>query len=492
MSLLLDALRRAGTARGDDIAEPVGQRPAAEDNAAGRAGADEIDLDIDAATAAEANHASGGTAGTGLHGPARAEAVFRGGASRGAVIRTATLYAAGAFALLGGLLAGGWYYYESTRSTVDRELVRYTPDPEPANDRATGTDTAGDGAEASPEEALDPDALDAAAVDRESADTAGSTGTGDDPADPEVDAAAALAAAPQTGSADSGADTAPSGDNASAGDGATTGDAGTAASGSASAGEDAASASDSAEPETGDDAAASAEPEESGDATASTEETGKGTSNDDVRAETEGSDGPMVRSTGSGDSRSPLARALQDGYRALRGGDLMAARQHYRKAVELDPSNRDARLGAAAVAQRQGNAAAAIEHYRRVLADHPRDPYARSGLASLEDTADPRRIESELKTLLKQNPNAHALRYALGNLYARENRWSQAQSAYFEAFRAAPKEADYAFNLAVALDQLGQRESAAEYYGRALELAGDGSASFPLESARRRLESLRQ
>jgi tetratricopeptide (TPR) repeat protein len=200
----------------------------------------------------------------------------------------------------------------------------------------------------------------------------------------------------------------------------------------------------------------------------------------------------MVRSTGSGNGRSPLAQALQAGYRALRSGDLMAARAHYRDALELAPANRDARLGAAAVAQRQGNAAAAIEHYREVLADHPRDPYARSGLASLESTADPRRIESELKTLLKQDPNAHALRYALGNLYAREQRWAQAQSAYFDAFRAAPGEADYAFNLAVALDQLGKRDAAMKYYDEALELAGDGSASFPIESATRRLESLRQ
>ncbi|MFW5970371.1 MAG: tetratricopeptide repeat protein, partial [Halofilum sp. (in: g-proteobacteria)] len=263
---------------------------------------------------------------------------------------------------------------------------------------------------------------------------------------------------------------------------ASKGDAGTTA-----ANEDAASEPDTTDADDG--TADSAEPEEKETEPASAEPTDEGTSSEDVRDAADTSDEPMVRRS-TDDGRSPLAQAIHDGYRALRRGDLMAAREHYREAVEIDSSNRDARLGAAAVAQRQGNAAAAIDHYRKVLKDHPRDPYARSGLASLESTGDPREVESELKTLLKQDPDAHALRYALGNLYAREDRWSQAQSAYFEAFRAAPKEADYAFNLAIALDRLGKRDAAVKYYDEALELAGDGSASFPLEAARRRLDSL--
>jgi hypothetical protein len=43
-----------------------------------------------------------------------------------------------------------------------------------------------------------------------------------------------------------------------------------------------------------------------------------------------------------------------------------------------------------------------------------------------------------------------------------------------------------------AIIALGKRDAAMKYYDEALELAGDGSASFPIESATRRLESLRQ
>ncbi|MEF8834509.1 MAG: tetratricopeptide repeat protein, partial [Halofilum sp. (in: g-proteobacteria)] len=462
MSLLLDALRRAGAARGDGIVEPVNRDSGADANAGGADGADELDLDVDAATAPQAGGDAGGDqAGTSLNGPARAEAVFRGGASGASIIKTTGLFVLGTFAVVGGLLVGGWYYYESTRSAVDRELVRYTPDMETANG-ATGGDS-----DPSAAQSLDPDALATEPSDAGSADA----GTPDhDSGETTVDAETALATATQSGAVDEeterdAGDPEPVSEPSSQ---ASTGDAGTAAATAADDAAEEATASRRAD----DGSADSVEPERA--ATASTEQAANGASSDTVRDAAPPSEKPMVRSTGSGDGRSPLAQALQEGYRALRSGDLMAARAHYRDAVELAPTNRDARLGAAAVAQRQGNAAAAIEHYRAVLADHPRDPYARSGLASLEGTADPRRIESELKTLLKQDPDAHALRYALWNLYAREQRWAQAQSAYFEAFRAAPGEADYAFNLAVALDQLGKREAAMKYYDEALELAGDG------------------
>jgi len=485
VSLLLDALRRAGAARGDGIAEPVNRGSGAKANAAGADGADEFDLDVDAATTGSVRgDADGGQAAASLNGPARAEAVFRGGASGASIIRTAGLFVLGTFAVAGVLLIGGWYYYESSRGAVDRELVRYTPDAGTANG-ATPDDS-----DPSSTQLPDPDT--ALTTVQSGAENSDADAPGSDTGDITVDAASALATATQSGSveeeADSGAGNPETAREISTQ--ASAGDAGTAA--RTVAVDDTALRSTPGGANQDDGGADSAEPEPAANATAPSEQAANGASSDDVRDAAPPSDKPMVRSTGSGNGRSPLAQAVQDGYRALRSGDLMAARAHYRDAVELAPANRDARLGAAAVAQRQVNAAAAIEHYRAVLADHPRDPYARSGLASLESTADPRRIESELKTLLKQDPNAHALRYALGNLYAREQRWAQAQSAYFEAFRAAPGEADYAFNLAVALDQLGKREAAETYYDEALELAGDGSASFPLESATRRLESLRQ
>lgn len=197
---------------------------------------------------------------------------------------------------------------------------------------------------------------------------------------------------------------------------------------------------------------------------------------------------PMVRRS---DGPSPLEQLLRDGYEALASGDLRAANRAYGQALERSPDNRDALLGAAAVAHQRGDLATARSHYARILADDPRDPHAMSGLLSIEGVSDPRRSESEIKLLLRDHPDSHALHFALGNLYAAEARWGEAQSAYFEAWRGDAGNPNYAFNLAVALDHLGQRQAARDHYERALELAETRGSAFAPASARRRIEELR-
>jgi tetratricopeptide (TPR) repeat protein len=82
------------------------------------------------------------------------------------------------------------------------------------------------------------------------------------------------------------------------------------------------------------------------------------------------------------------------------------------------------------------------------------------------------------------------LHFSLGNQYAQQSRWSEAQSAYFKAYSVDPENADYAFNLAVSLDQLHQRNLALDYYQRALALAGKRTASFNPAQARTRVQEL--
>ncbi len=511
MSLLLDALRRAGAARGERVAEPV---------ASASRGSDSTDpptrSEVEDGAVVELPTPSAGDAQP-PSGPARAEAVFRGAAAgRRPSLRAAFLWGVGAVAVLGAVATGGWYYYTLSRSQVDQDLARYAPDPGRAEPAATATTadaeaTGGEGGGGSAGAASAAEATTAASGTDTGTGTGTGTGTdtdtdtspsasgGDggggsadapDPDAPSVAAAdegdrdpsrapqAAVADAPQTDPGTDAAAGTSTAQRAQAQNGPGTGASGDAAdaNGPSDSGGSAATATASGD----DPVRASAE---GGDAAA--DGTGKVVA---AQGSTEDPPAAMVRSTNG--QPTPLSRALRSGYRALRDGDLDGARKHYRRAVELAPANRDARLGAAAVAQRDGETARAIEHYRAVLADHPRDPYARAGLAALAVGRSAQRSESELKSRLKEDPDAHALRFALGNIHAREGRWSAAQSAFFKAFRTAPGEADYAFNLAVALDHLGQREAARKYYERALDLDVDGAASFSRERAQRRLEQL--
>lgn len=164
-------------------------------------------------------------------------------------------------------------------------------------------------------------------------------------------------------------------------------------------------------------------------------------------------------------------------YQAYSVGDDAAAERLYRQALQSEPRNIDALLGLAAVSVRQNNADQATASYLRVLEVEPRNAAAQAGLISLTAQADPLASESRLKTMLAQQPDAAFLHATLGSLYAEQNQWPLAQQSYFQATRYDPGNAEYAFNLAVSLDQMGKGKLALEHYQRALELLPKQGAS---------------
>lgn len=179
------------------------------------------------------------------------------------------------------------------------------------------------------------------------------------------------------------------------------------------------------------------------------------------------------------------------GYAAYMAGDLAQARTDYQQALQEDPSNRDALLGLAAVESRSGRHEAAEGLYVRLLQFDPRDAHAQAGLIGLRGARiDPVLAESRVKTLLAYDPDAAVLHFTLGNQLAQQGRWPEAQQQYFKAFAAEPENADFAYNLAVSLDQLRQPKQALEYYQRALGLAAKASASFDARAARERIAQL--
>ena len=184
-----------------------------------------------------------------------------------------------------------------------------------------------------------------------------------------------------------------------------------------------------------------------------------------------------------------ISPALQYGYRALLDGDLPTAADQYATALRQDPNNRDALLGSAAVAVRRNDTALASASYMRLLELDPSDPDALAGMLSLRP-GDTGQSERRLKELLRKSPDSAPLQFALGNLYSRQARWTDAQQAYFRAYSASPDNPDYAFNLAVGLDRLNQPKLALTYYQRALALSQAGPAGFDSEAVRARMRQL--
>jgi tetratricopeptide (TPR) repeat protein len=182
---------------------------------------------------------------------------------------------------------------------------------------------------------------------------------------------------------------------------------------------------------------------------------------------------------------------VESGYAAYLAGNLEAARADYQQALSDDPTNRDAQLGLAALDVRAGRLEAAEASYLRLLQADPRDAEAQAALIALRGgRVDPLATESRLKTMLAADPKAHALNFALGNQFAQQGRWPEAQAQYFKAFAAEPNNPDFAYNLAISLDHLRQPKQALEYYTRAVALARARGASFDLASAEARIAQL--
>lgn len=186
---------------------------------------------------------------------------------------------------------------------------------------------------------------------------------------------------------------------------------------------------------------------------------------------------------------APVSPALDGAYSAFNNGDLNTAQQQYGEALAQDPNNRDALLGAAAVAARQGQKDKAASFYLRLLELSPNDGAATAGLIGLRQ-GDIGLSEARLKAILNTNPEAAPVLFALGNLYAQQGRWPDAQQAYFRAVGAAPDNPDYAYNLAIGLDRLNQPKLALTYYQRALALAQDKAVGFDRNTLRKRMHEL--
>lgn len=188
-------------------------------------------------------------------------------------------------------------------------------------------------------------------------------------------------------------------------------------------------------------------------------------------------------------SSALLHANLMQAYQAYADGDDTSAESHYRQVLDSDSANVDAMLGMAVIAQRQDQQDEAAVWYQSVLAVAPNNALALLATLPMQDKA---YAESHIKSLLQGQPKAAYLHAALADLYAGQGLWSAAEAAYFDASQLAPHHAEYAFNLAVSLEHMGQPSLAFQQYARALELLKpSASDSLSKELIETRMQALK-
>jgi tetratricopeptide (TPR) repeat protein len=180
---------------------------------------------------------------------------------------------------------------------------------------------------------------------------------------------------------------------------------------------------------------------------------------------------------------------LREAYAAYRSGDSQLAMERYNQVLKVDPGNRNALLARAAINIQNGNIDAAIRDYQTLLLANPKDSLAMSSLLGVGSYS-PRETESQLKLMIRDDPDSPYLNFALANAYGAQHRWQEAQGYYFKALQNNPQDPNYAYNLAVSLEHISEPRSAITYYRRALDNFNNGLAIFSRDVVDQRLQVL--
>ena len=202
-----------------------------------------------------------------------------------------------------------------------------------------------------------------------------------------------------------------------------------------------------------------------------------------------GSPPSLVRIT-RGKKPSDEGLLIKQAFSDYASGKLDAAKNGYMAVLTRLPDNVDALLGLGAIAMKEGDLTRALEAYTKVLRLEPRNETALAAMIGMQKDSDLQSSESALKTLLRDNQDNPYLYFTLGTVYAAQQRWAEAQQAFFDAYRNDSVNPDYALNLAVSLDRLGQHETALDYYNVALRLADDRRAGFDPSVVLARIQAL--
>ena len=180
---------------------------------------------------------------------------------------------------------------------------------------------------------------------------------------------------------------------------------------------------------------------------------------------------------------------LREAYAAYQAGNDELAMSLYNKVLELDSRNRNALLARAAIHAQNNNSQHAIRDYQTLLLANPKDSLAMASLLAIANYS-PQESETQLKLMIRDEPDSPYLNFALANAYGAQNRWQEAQGYYFKALERNPGDPNYAYNLAVSLEHIAQPGAAISYYRRALDNFGNGLATFSREVVDQRLKML--
>jgi len=190
---------------------------------------------------------------------------------------------------------------------------------------------------------------------------------------------------------------------------------------------------------------------------------------------------------GNYDANHDLSRA----YNALVADDAGTAVRIYTDILSADPKNQDALFGLAATYHRAGAVEQARPLYVRLLTLNPEHREGLNNFLALVSDQAPEDALVELEKLAARNPSFSPIHAQVALLYQRLGAFDRAREKMLYAIELAPENLVYQYNLAVMLDQEGQRDDAIALYQKLIRANGNGATlPAPVEQIQKRLNFL--
>lgn len=198
--------------------------------------------------------------------------------------------------------------------------------------------------------------------------------------------------------------------------------------------------------------------------------------------------GTFRRERSDGDPKARARTLTEQGQTHRRAGDTRSAMESYRRALELDPAQTEARIGYAELLQQTGRGSRARQVLGEGLAERPEDPRLARRYAALADQAGD--LEDAIAALepARDTDAPGRLEAHLAALYRGTGQYERAAALYVELIEAGDDPSLWRAGLALSLEGQGDAEGARAVWE---ELADDPAAAEPVvRHARQRLEAL--
>lgn len=171
---------------------------------------------------------------------------------------------------------------------------------------------------------------------------------------------------------------------------------------------------------------------------------------------------------------STADRLIDEGVRAQRAGDMLAARASYGRALEADPENAEALHLLGVVEAFSGKTAEGIALIRRAIAREPEEPLFRINLArALKRAGDFARAAAEMRAAAPLAPGDRGLLYEIGVAEQDAGNYREALAVFESLARAEPRNFELLMRFGDCAMFAGEAEKAIAAANRIHEIAPD-------------------